>query len=127
MQLLALAGGAGPGGEDVLGCCGWIVVLPLVVLLAGWSVYRNAIWPACLALALALPPHLILRGMVARYQPSDDWEIMDEQAKGRMLVGFYAWLAAVAAAALLYVVIKRLVLWMRSDGTRGPQNGKTTL
>lgn len=111
MHLLAIAGGAGPGDEDVLGCCFMFPLLPLVVFLAGLAAYRNAVWPAILALALGGLPYFVLRGMVAAYQPSDDWEVMDEQATGRKLVGSYLWLVAVSVVSLTYVVCRRLVSW----------------
>jgi hypothetical protein len=108
-KLFAIAGGAGPGEEDVLSCCGMFPILPLVVFLAGLAVYRNAIWPAGAALLLAGVPYLILRQMVAGYQPSDDGDVVADQAVGRKAVGFYMWLLGVAALSVLWVSVRRLV------------------
>ena len=83
MQLLAIAGGAPPGGEDWCSCCGMFVVLPAVVYLAGRAVVRGCGWSACLALLLAGLPYLVLRGIVAEYQPSDDGDVRADQKTGR--------------------------------------------
>jgi hypothetical protein len=118
--LIALAGGAGPGDEDVLGCCGMCPVLPLAILLAGWAVYRKIAWPACLALLLSGLPYLYLHSKVAGYQPSDDWEIMGEQATGRKFVWFYGLVAGAAGLALLCVYCRKLVGWGGSAETVAP-------
>jgi hypothetical protein len=118
MQLFAIAGGAGPGDEDVLVCCFVFPLLPLVAFLACLAAYRNAALPAVVGVVLAGLPYLALRSMVAGYRPSDDWEVMDEQATGRKQVGWYALLVLVAGASLVYVGIRRLVLWGRSRRTR---------
>ena len=108
MQLLAIAGGAPPGGEDWLSCCGMFVILPLVVFLAGRAVVRRSGWSGCSALLLAGLPYLLLRGMVAGYQPSDDGDVRADQETGRQALGFYVWLVAIAGASVLWVVVRRL-------------------
>jgi hypothetical protein len=118
VQLLGIAGGAGAGDEDALGCCFVFPLLPLVAFFACLAVYRNATLPAIVALVLAGLPYLALRGMVAGYQPSDDWEVMAEQATGRKLIGSYQWLVAVAGLSLAYIGCRRLVSWGWSRRTR---------
>ena len=108
MQLLAIAGGAGIGDEGALACCGVFVVLPLVALLVGRAVYRTSAWSAWAALLLAGLPYLLLRAMIAAYRPSGDWEVTDEQAHGRNVAAYYAWLVLVAASSLTYVMCRRL-------------------
>jgi hypothetical protein len=111
VQLLAIAGGAGPGDEDVFACCGVFPVLPLVVFLAAWAVYRNSVWAACGAVLLTGLPYLLLRQMVAGYQPSDDGDVMSDQQAGRQAVVLYGWMVAVAGASVLGVAVRRLVGW----------------
>jgi hypothetical protein len=118
VQLLAIAGGFGPGTEDVLDCCLVFPLLPLVSLLACLAVYRNAAWPAVAALLITGLPYLTLCSQVASYQPSDDWEIQDLQATGRRLVGSYLWPVGIAGASALFVGCGRLVSWCRSRRTR---------
>lgn len=107
--ILAIAGGAGPGDEDVLGCCGMFVVLPLVAFLAGRAVVRTSGWSAVAALLLAVLPYLLLRSMVAGYQPSDDGDVRVDQDSGRRALGLYGWLVLVAGVSALWVVARRLV------------------
>ena len=113
MQFLAIAGGAGPGGEDGLFCCGLFVVLPTVAWLAGRAVLRNSAWPAGVALLLTGLPYLLLRAMVAGYQPSDDGDVRADQESGRQAVVFYTWLVAVAGSSAVWVAGRRLVRWGR--------------
>ena len=122
MQLFSIAGGAGPGDEDVLSCCGWFPILPLVLLLAGLAVYRNSIWVALGALLLAGLPYLILWQMVASYQPSDDGDVVADQAVGRRAVGFYASLVGVAGVSVLGVTVRRSVgwRWKRTEPVAAP-------
>ena len=119
MPLLAIAGGAGLGDEDVLSCCGVTVVLPLLAFLAGRAVYRGSSWSACGALLLAGLPYVLLRAMVAGYQPSDDADVREDQAAGRQALGLYAWLVAVAALSILWVAGRRLVRWGRKHAQSG--------
>ena len=110
MRLLALAGGhPGPNDGEVLGCCFVFLFLPMVVFLAGSAAYHKAFWPAILALVLAGLPYLLLQAMVAGYQPSDDWEVTNNQAADRRLAGWYLGLVGLAAASLLYVGWRRLL------------------
>jgi hypothetical protein len=109
MQLLAIAGGAGPGDEDVLSCCGMFIVLPLVLFLAGRAVFRDSAWSACCALLLAALPYLLLRVMVAGYQPSDDGDVRADQATGREALGLYLWLVAVAGLSVVWAVSRQLL------------------
>jgi hypothetical protein len=126
VQLLAIAGGAGPGDEDVLGCCGMIVVLPLVVFLAGRAVVRTSGWSAFAALLLAALPYLLLRLMVAGYQPSDDGDVRGDQDSGRQALGLYGWLVLVAGVSALWVVVWRLVGVRRKSAEPGgaPDTGR---
>ncbi len=109
MQLLAIAGGAGPGGEDLLLCCGMCPVLPLVVVLAGLAAVRDYPWAAVAALLLASLPYLLLRAVVAGYQASDDGDVRADQESGRGALAFYGWLLAAAGAAAAWVAVRRLV------------------
>lgn len=108
MSLLAIAGGAGPSGEEMLSCCGMLVVLPLVVLLALYGVIRNSALPALAALLLAVLPYLFMRVVVAAYQPSDDGDVRADQDTGRWAVGLYGWLVVVAGLSALWVAVRRL-------------------
>src|SRR5688572_24730821 len=109
MRIFAIAGGAGPGDEDVLSCCGIFPLLPLVLLLAGLAVYRNSILAACSALLLAGLPYLLLLWMVAGYEPSTDGDVMADQAVGQGAVGWYSVMTAVAALSMIWVTGTRLV------------------
>jgi hypothetical protein len=115
VQLLARMGGAPPGGEHMLGCCFVFPLLPLVGILAVLAVYRNAAWPAVLALVLVGLPYLVLWGMVAGYQLSDDWEEMDEQKAGYKLVKLYLLLVAIAGLSLCLVIGGR---WLRRESAQ---------
>ena len=117
MQILAIAGGAGPGDEDTFGCCGMFVVLPLVFFLVARAVVRTSGWSALAAVALSVLPYLILRSMVAGYQPSDDSDVRADQNSGRHAVWLYGYLAAVAGLSALWVVLLRLVRWRRMRAT----------
>jgi hypothetical protein len=120
VELLALAGGgAAPGEEDLLWCCGLFVVLPAVVLLALVAVVSDATWAGWAALAVAGLPYLAAQAVVAGYQPTADWEVADEQALGRRLVGRYVWLVAVAGLPLVVVWLRRAVRWATSRSRRG--------
>jgi hypothetical protein len=111
VQLFAIAGGAGPGDEDVLSCCGMFPILPLVVLLAGLAMFRDSVWAACLALLLAGLPYVLLLRMVAGYEPSTDGDVVADQAAGRQAVGFYAAMTAVAGLSAFWVVGRKLLRW----------------
>ena len=111
MQLFAIAGGAGPGDEALLLCCGFFPILPLVVLLSAVALYRTSVWFACLALLLTGLPYVVLLLMVAGYKPSDDGDVLSDQATGRRAVGFYAMLAAFEGLCVVWVVVMRLVWW----------------
>jgi hypothetical protein len=111
VHLLAIAGGPGFGDEDVLGCCGMFVVLPLVVILAGLAAYRNSVWVACCGMLSAGLPYLLLRQMVASYQPSDDGDVRADQASGHLALVSYAWLVGIAGLGLVAVAIRRLCRW----------------
>jgi hypothetical protein len=119
VPLLALAGGgAAPGAEDLLWLCGLFVVLPAVLLLALVAVVGDAPWAGWTAVAVAGLLYLVARGVVAGYQPSDDWEIADEQALGRWLVEFYLWLLGAAGIAVVVVGLRRVLRRCRADTTR---------
>ena len=107
MQLLAIAGGAGPDGASMLFCCGVFPILPLVIVLAGRAVVRNSVWSACVALLLTGLPYLVLREVVAGYQPSDDRDVVSDQEGGRQTVAFYAWLTVVAGASAVWTAGRR--------------------
>ena len=115
VMLFAIAGGAGPGDEEVLSCCGVCPILPLVFLLAGLAVFRNSIWAGCLALLMAGLPYVVLRSMVTGYEPSTDGDVVADQAAGRKAVGLYAVMSAVAGLSVVWVVARRLA-WRRSKG-----------
>ncbi len=108
VQLIAIAGGAGPGIDSAIFCCGVFPLLPLVVFLGALAVYRNSIWPVAVAIVLAAVPYLLLRAMVAGYQPSDDWEVLSDQSDGRMSVRLYLCHLGIAGLAALCVAIRRV-------------------
>lgn len=116
MSLLAIAGGAGPGGEEILSCCGMFVFLPLVMLMAVYGVVRNTFWPALAALLLAAPPYLFMRVVVAAYQPSNDGDVRADQDTGRSAAELYGWLVGVAGLSVAWITARRLVGRSRKSG-----------
>lgn len=119
MLMFAIAGGAGPGDEDVLWCCGMCPLLPLVVFLAGYAVYRNSLWLACLSLLLTSAPYLLLRQMVEGYQPSTDGDVTADQNLGRQAVGLYTCLMGVAGLSLGWVVGRRVLSRITAGKSEG--------
>lgn len=106
MGLFAIAGGAPPSGEGMC-CCSLYLVLPLVLLLSAMSAARESFGYAMFALGLAGSLlGLVLVG-IAGYEPSDDWEVADEQAMGRWVALMYAGVAAIPVVCLLYVAVRR--------------------
>ena len=118
MGLFAIAGGAPPSGESVC-CCSLYIVLPSVVLLSAISAKRESFWYAGLALALAGAPLALTLVGIAGYEPSEDWEVMDEQVMGRRVALLYTGTVAVAVLSLLYVAGRRLG-WRPASGMIEP-------
>jgi hypothetical protein len=109
VQLLAQMGGAPPGGAFVLGCCFVFPLLPLVAVLAGAAVHRNAAWLAVLALILAGLPSLAL------LTESDAWDPVPNSK----LVAGYLLLVAVAVFSLCWVIAVRLLGPPRDSAPEG--------
>ena len=116
MELFAIAGGDGPTCEAALHCCGCFPILPLLILLAGMTAYRNIVWPACLALLISGLPYVLLLQMVTGYEPSDDGDVMADQAVGRQTVRFYAILTAFSGLSVLAAAV-RLLAQRRASST----------
>lgn len=99
MQLIGLAGGAPPSLDGICCCCTFPLLL-LFAVLTTIAVRRKVSWPAVLMLALAWLPFLMLWEGVADSQPSDDWEVRDEQATVLKLAVVYS---CFVAASVLWV------------------------
>lgn len=106
MGLFAIAGGAPPSGEEIC-CCSLYLVLPLVLLLSAMSAARESFGYALFALGLAGSLLALTLVGIAGYEPSDDWEVVDEQAMGRWVAWMYAGVAAIPVVCLLYVAVRR--------------------
>jgi hypothetical protein len=78
------------------------------VLLAVLAVKRNSLWAALGGVLLAGLPYLLLRHMVAGYQPSADGDVVADQATGRQALGSYLFLVAVAGLSAVCAVGRRL-------------------
>ena len=102
MQLLAQMGGPPPGSTDSPWCC-FVLLLPLVIVLALLAANRNAAWPAVVALALVGLSFLALWDEVAGYQPSDGWAEGDKRDARREIGWLLVLPLAVAAFALCWV------------------------
>lgn len=123
--LLALAGGfPGPIEEGLLGCCGWFLILPLVVLLMLVAWLADAPLAGWLALVVAGIAFATASFMVASYQPSDDREIAEAQAYGQLLVERFGWLVFTVACSLIALGARWIVnrLWPRK---RPPKRRRT--
>ena len=113
MFLLALAGGATAlAGEDVLGCCGGFIIMPAVVLLILVAWVADSPWAGWTALAVAGLTYLVASLMVAGYEPSRDWEVVEEQATGVRLAEQYGWLTVAAGSSLGAVGARRAFRWL---------------
>jgi hypothetical protein len=121
MELFAIAGGAPPSGEVLLNGCGVICLLPFFLFLVGWAVARNAVWAALLALVLVGLPYLMLWNAVAGYQPSDDGDVMSDQAAGREALTKFTILVVIAAAAVVWSAIGWIRRWRNPPAPIGPE------
>ncbi|HEY1189349.1 MAG TPA: hypothetical protein VGE74_16975 [Gemmata sp.] len=117
VQLLAQMGGPAPGSTDSPGCC-CVCLLPLVAVLALLAMYRNAAWPAVLALVSVGLSFLAIWNEVDRYQPSDGWNEVDKQEARRELVRALAVPLALAGFSLCWV----LGAWLGRSRTSPPQS-----
>ena len=81
-MLLAIAGGAPPGAEDMIVCCGVYVVAPLVLVLAYIAVTRQSILAGVCSVFLSSGPLVLIVSAVMTYQPSDDADVQMDQGTG---------------------------------------------
>ena len=112
MHLLAIAGGSA-GSIGFVFCCGLFPLLPMVVLMAWLACRRNSARWALAAFFVAGVPFLVLLESVSAHQPSDDWEVMEEQAMSRWILLFYLSHLFVAGIAVLGVALQRHPFWKR--------------
>ena len=112
MHLLAIAGGSAGSIGFVL-CCGIFPLLPLVILMAWLACRRNSVWWALAAVFVAVVPFSILLLAVATDQPSDDWEVMEEQAMARLTLLSFVCHLLVAGIAAAGVALQRHPFWKR--------------
>ena len=90
MSLIALAGVAAFfDEEDVLGCFGLVVILPVVAVLIVLAWAADAPWAGWSALAVAGVAFLAASILVAGYMPSDDGDVLAQHEQGRRLVQRY--------------------------------------
>ena len=103
------------GWADILGCCGGFIVLPSVVLLISIAWVADAPWAGWTALAIAGLTYLVASLIVADYKPSENWEVVEEQATGWRLVERYSWLTMAAGSSLVAIGVRRSLrkLWPR--------------
>jgi hypothetical protein len=110
MHMFANVGGTPLGGEDICFCCGIFPILPLVVFLIYVALTRSKLWAACLALFISGVPYFMLLSLICDYKPSEDGDIMSDQATGRRAFEFYGRLATAAGLSLIWAIMVRLFL-----------------
>ena len=108
MVILATAGGS-VGDEVIVLCCFFYLLLPLMLVLAGLVVVRDSHVAAWLAFILATFPLVVQLLMTTEYAPSDDPDVMSDQAAGWNALRFYVIVTALAGLLPLWASRKWLM------------------